>query len=177
MARPLFGMSAIGRLHWSRDGSRATATYKMECFVIIVTGFDPLTVITKRSILDVAAALDPPLKKKDLYAGFSCMLNILRIACTVKKTTGTFFKSYTKYYFSIKSVTGDDICLNWSSSKQNSWFLCNSKHFNQSYYDAILILFFSIKLNLSTNEIKNQSEGYLKAIHRLSETLLTLSET
>ena len=32
----------------------------MECFVIIVNGFQPLT-ITKRSILDVAAALDPPL--------------------------------------------------------------------------------------------------------------------
>ena len=33
----------------------------MECFVIIVNGFQPLTIITKRSILDVAAALDPPL--------------------------------------------------------------------------------------------------------------------
>ena len=34
---------------------------KMERFVIIVNGFQPLTIITKRSILDVAAALDPPL--------------------------------------------------------------------------------------------------------------------
>ena len=34
----------------------------MECFVIIVTGFQPLTIITKHSILDVAAALVPPLK-------------------------------------------------------------------------------------------------------------------
>ena len=33
----------------------------MECFVIIVTSFQPLTIITKHSILDVAAALDPPL--------------------------------------------------------------------------------------------------------------------
>ena len=33
----------------------------MERFVIIVNGFQPLTIITKRSILDVAAALDPPL--------------------------------------------------------------------------------------------------------------------
>ena len=45
-----------------RGGSRATATFKMECFVIIVNGFQPLTIITKRSILDVAADLDPPLK-------------------------------------------------------------------------------------------------------------------
>ena len=44
-----------------RGGSRAAATYKMECFVIIVNGFQPLTIITKRSVLDVAAALDPTL--------------------------------------------------------------------------------------------------------------------
>ena len=43
-----------------RDGSRAAATSKMECFVIIVNGFQPLTIITKHSILDVEAALDPP---------------------------------------------------------------------------------------------------------------------
>ena len=41
-----------------RGGSRAAATSKMEHFVIIVNGFQPLTIITKRSILDVAAALD-----------------------------------------------------------------------------------------------------------------------
>ena len=34
---------------------------KMECFVIIVNGWKPLTIITKHSILDVATALDPPL--------------------------------------------------------------------------------------------------------------------
>ena len=44
-----------------RGGSRAAATSKTERFVIIVNGFQPLTIITKRSILDVAAALDPPL--------------------------------------------------------------------------------------------------------------------
>ena len=35
----------------------AAATSKRECFVITVNGFQPLTGITKRSILDVAAAL------------------------------------------------------------------------------------------------------------------------
>ena len=44
-----------------RGGSRTVATFKMERFVIIVNSFQPLTIITKRSILDVAAALDPPL--------------------------------------------------------------------------------------------------------------------
>ena len=37
-------------------------TSKMERFVIIVNGWKPLTIITKRSILDVAAALDPSLR-------------------------------------------------------------------------------------------------------------------
>ena len=42
-------------------GSRTDATSKMERFVIIVNGWKPLTIITKRSILDVAAVLDLPL--------------------------------------------------------------------------------------------------------------------
>ena len=41
-----------------RGGSRVATTPKMECFVAIVTGFQPLTIIIKHSILDVAAALD-----------------------------------------------------------------------------------------------------------------------
>ena len=45
-----------------RGGSRAGATSKMERFVIIVNGFQPLTIIIKRSILYVTAVLDPPLK-------------------------------------------------------------------------------------------------------------------
>ena len=45
----------------------AAATSKMERFVIIVNGFHPLTIITKRSILDVAAVLDPPLGPYCLY--------------------------------------------------------------------------------------------------------------
>ena len=44
-----------------RGGSRAAATSKMEHFVITFNGFQPLTIITKRSILDVVAALDQPL--------------------------------------------------------------------------------------------------------------------
>ena len=45
-----------------RGRSRAVATSKMECFMIIVNGWKPLTIITKDSILDIAAALDPPLQ-------------------------------------------------------------------------------------------------------------------
>ena len=45
----------------SRGGSRTAVTSNMERFVIIVNGFQPLTIISKRSILDVAVVLDPPL--------------------------------------------------------------------------------------------------------------------
>ena len=44
-----------------RGGSRTGATSKMELLVILVNGFQPLTIMTKCSILDVAAVLDPPL--------------------------------------------------------------------------------------------------------------------
>ena len=45
----------------SRGRSRPAATSKMERFVVIVNDWKPLTIIIKRSILDVGAALDPPL--------------------------------------------------------------------------------------------------------------------
>ena len=38
----------------------------MDCFVIIVNGFQPLAIIPKHSILDVAAALNPPLLREVL---------------------------------------------------------------------------------------------------------------
>ena len=46
----------------TRGGSSATATFKVELFVIIANGVQPLTIITKSSTLDVEAVLDPPLK-------------------------------------------------------------------------------------------------------------------
>ena len=60
---------------FSRGGSRADATSKMESFVIIVNGWKPLTIITKRSILDVAAALDPPLFCVEPVIWFACTWN------------------------------------------------------------------------------------------------------
>ena len=52
-----------------RGRSRTAATSKMEHFVITVNGFEPLTIITNSSILDVAAVLDPPLSIKT-YASY-----------------------------------------------------------------------------------------------------------
>ena len=45
----------------TRGRSRAAATSKMELLVIIVNGWKPLIIITKSSIFDVAAFLDPHL--------------------------------------------------------------------------------------------------------------------
>ena len=45
---------------YNRDGYTTAATSKMVHFVIIVTGWKSLTIITKSSILEVAAVLDPP---------------------------------------------------------------------------------------------------------------------
>ena len=61
-----------------RGGSRAAATSKMKRFVIIVNGFQPLTIITKHSTLDVAAALDPLLSFNSLY-----LFEWLFVCCTL----------------------------------------------------------------------------------------------
>ena len=68
-----------------RGGSRAAATSKVERFLVIVKAFQPLTITTKRSILDVAAALDPPLifHWLELITGILSFLKIF----TVRKTT------------------------------------------------------------------------------------------
>ena len=60
--KPSIPIAHSVHLHESRGGSRAAATSKMERFVIIVNGWKPLTIITKLSILDVVATLDPPLE-------------------------------------------------------------------------------------------------------------------
>ena len=48
--------------------------------MIIVNGFQPLTIITKCSILDVAAVLDPPLFQKMISNKKRCSINTLNLA-------------------------------------------------------------------------------------------------
>ena len=67
----------------SRGGSRTAATSKMESFVIIVNGFQPLTIITKLTILYVAAVLDPP-----LISIIIAITTIIIIDSTLKQKTG-----------------------------------------------------------------------------------------
>ena len=63
----------------TRGGSRVASSSKMECFVIINNGFKPLTIITKRSILDVAAVLDPPLVTKLITATITTVKTKLKM--------------------------------------------------------------------------------------------------
>ena len=51
-----------------RGGSRTAAPSRIEHFVIIVNGRKQLTIITKRSILDVAAVLDPSLRIRIVFS-------------------------------------------------------------------------------------------------------------
>ena len=66
-----------------RGGSRAAATSKMECLVIIVKGFRTLTIITKHSILDVAAVLDP-----SLISNCGIFTDILRSCLSISLVPG-----------------------------------------------------------------------------------------
>ena len=66
-----------------RGESRTTARSKMKCFVIIINSWKPLTIITKRSILDVAAVLDPPLK---VIFAYICNLQRLYVLVVYMET-------------------------------------------------------------------------------------------
>ena len=60
----LFNSVQCYLVHEIRGGSRTAATSRMMRFVIIVNGFQPLNIITKHSILDVAAVPNPLLEMK-----------------------------------------------------------------------------------------------------------------
>ena len=80
----------------SRGGSRAAATSKMERFVIIVNGFQPLTIITKRSILDNAAVLDPPLASTSRTSVHPSILAEVRIAMLLVHCNSVFLMNSRK---------------------------------------------------------------------------------
>ena len=69
----------------------------MEHFVIIVNGWKPLTIITKSSILDVAAVLDSPLKlvEVDLDSEIEIVNEISSEFCDLKPEAKViFWKDY-----------------------------------------------------------------------------------
>ena len=91
----------------SRGGSRTAATSKMECLVIIVNGWKPLTIITKRSILDAARS-------------------ILDVAAVLDTLLDRFLNVPLSAVFSIKKV----LMLSWKMeiiSAQNTASIKESK--------------------------------------------------
>ena len=69
------------KIAWTRftDRSRAAATLKMELFVTIVNGRKPLqTIVTKSSILDIVAALDPDLRSVNPFQPSFALLYLLK---------------------------------------------------------------------------------------------------
>ena len=84
-----------------------TTISKMECFVIIGNGFQPLTIITKPSILDVAAALGPPLVNSIGLILFWVENRKLNIIQTFRYFVFWLFQGVEKW----------NIVLNWANKK------------------------------------------------------------
>ena len=86
-----------------RGGSRVAPKSKMERFVIIVNGFQPLTVITKRSILDVAAVLDQPLSGVAIFSVresgllFGVILEIYLLICEIAAKICDCFTAFISF--------------------------------------------------------------------------------
>ena len=78
----------------ARGGSRAAATPKMECFVIIVNDL-------KHSILDVAAALDPPLIATSIMKELNAVLlkrdsNTGAFLWILRNSKNTYFEEHLR---------------------------------------------------------------------------------
>ena len=71
-----------------RGGSKTAATSKTERFVIIVNGFQSLTIITKCSIFDLAGALDPLL----------LLIRIIKGAISSAVTNDAYSCLYTTFF-------------------------------------------------------------------------------
>ena len=105
-----------------RGGSRAAATSKKERFVIIANGFEPLTVITKRSILNAAAALDPPLLLGKISLQSKKQLTEIFRTCKKNLTVNIIFNSS----IGIRNVFRfKDIIPTFMNSKVVYKFKCN----------------------------------------------------
>ena len=117
-----------------RSGSRAAATSKMERFVIIVNGWKLLTIITKRSILDVAAALDPLLVlycvrnlKQRNKVKFDTLMETVEASSVEKNSSqSSDLEIYrerkgTNYDFGLAEATNDEDFLGKLNSLDRKW--------------------------------------------------------
>ena len=106
-----------------RGGSRAAATSKMERFLIIVNGWKPLTIITKRSILDVEAALDPPLPVL-----FLLYVNDLKNA--ISHLDPIMLADNVNFFYTRKNIHCLFSDVNKELSNINEWFIAKNLSLN-----------------------------------------------
>ena len=91
-----------------RGGSRTAATSKMELFVMIVNGFQPLTIITKCSILDVCSS------------SRSVSISILFYEISVDKKSSTW-GSENSEVFTWRCSTKKGVLKNSQNSQENTY--------------------------------------------------------
>ena len=116
----------------SRGGSRTAATSKMERFMIIGNGWKPLTIITKRSILRVAAALDPALRSVNRLSINQTLNQLSKVSVGRHSEQYLFGKFAMNHYQNIC----DRVCLYYIST-----LLANS--FEHLAHFGFVCLFFA----------------------------------
>ena len=93
-----------------RGGSKTAATSKMEHFVVIVNGFQLLTIITTCSILDVAVDPDPP-PASCLFLKKSAVTLIYNIKVSIKLASCDCLKRCILIFFCISYLRSYKNCL------------------------------------------------------------------
>ena len=112
-----------------RGRSRATAKFKMERFVIIVNGWKPLAIITKRSILNIAATQDTPLKAvsyhhKALHFEY-CSNPRYAAAYALSKIRGSFVNFFHFFWIYFPVVTGCKLNIHKTFRRRSGQFMFN----------------------------------------------------
>ena len=146
----------------------------MECFVIIVNGFQPLTIITKHSILNGAAALDPSLEIYDIPPAL-----IVNIDQTPLKTLPARGHPFCDYRRMCKQmVKNRNICQlieqRMSSYTTSLWWQNNSKS-SEVLFSKWLLSQRQSKSFFNTNEYLKFLKEVIKPYVKKQRQLLKLS--
>ena len=124
----------------------------MEHFGIIVNGFQPLTIITKCSILDVAAALDPPLYRVETLVDNTYKYWFISVFCMIFIILYYWYseKKLARYNFSLSLV------LSCSYFLRNFSFNVLIKLFSQKpFKNAKNVFYFILKALFFLKIFKN----------------------
>ena len=146
----------------------------MECFVIIVNGFQPLTIITKHSILNGAAALDPSLEIYDIPPAL--IVNIDQTPLKTLPARGHPFCDYRRMYKQM--VKNRNICQ-WIEQRMSSyttslWWQNNSKS-SEVLFSKWLLSQRQFKSFFNTNEYLKFLKEVIKPYVKKQRQLLKLS--